>query len=91
MDLLNVVKSTKAAEIIPQSSTNMASLNSDAVFTAIKERVAADPAKAKSVNGVFHYKITKDGKVAKEWSKFNFNHFLIKSPKVEHVLAERTV
>jgi hypothetical protein len=47
-------------------------LQSDAVFTAIKERVNADPAKAKSVNGVFLYKITKDGKVAKEWSKLNF-------------------
>lgn len=44
-------------------------LQSDAVFEAIKERVNADKAKAKAVNGVFLYKITKDGKVAKEWSK----------------------
>lgn len=47
----------------------MVALSSDAVFAAIKEKVAADPAKAKSVNGVFLYKITKDGKIAKEWSK----------------------
>ena len=47
----------------------MVALSSDAIFAAIKEKVAADPAKAKSVNGVFLYKITKDGKVAKEWSK----------------------
>lgn len=71
MDLFNVVKSTKATATIPQSSSNMAALNSDAIFLAIKDKVAADPAKAKSVNGVFLYKITKDGKVAKEWSKLN--------------------
>lgn len=71
VDLLNVIKSTSSAsENIPQSSSvgNMA-LQSDAVFEAIKERVNADKAKAKAVNGVFLYKITKDGKVAKEWSK----------------------
>jgi len=68
VDLLNVIKST--SENIPQSvSTKMAELQTDAIFQAIKDRVAADPAKAKSVNGVFLYKITKDGKVAKEWSK----------------------
>lgn len=66
---MNVVKSTKATETIPQASSNMATLNSDAIFQAIQERVKADPAKAKSVNGVFLYKITKDGKVVKEWSK----------------------
>ena len=49
----------------------MAELQTDAIFQAIKDRVAADPAKAKSVNGVFLYKITKDGKVAKEWSKYS--------------------
>lgn len=71
MDLLSVVKSTKAPESVStQSSTNMAALNSDAIFTAIADRVKADPAKAKSVNAVFLYKITKDGKVVKEWSKF---------------------
>lgn len=70
MDLFNVVKSTKAVVDIPQS-TNMVALNSDAIFQGIKERVAADPAKAKSVNGVFVYKITKDGKVVKEWSKLD--------------------
>jgi hypothetical protein len=45
-------------------------LQSDAVFEAIKDRVNADKAKAKTVNGVFLYKITKDGKVAKEWSEY---------------------
>ena len=47
----------------------MSDLQSDAIFGAIRDRVAADPAKAKTVNGVFAYKITKDGAVKKEWSK----------------------
>lgn len=47
-------------------------LQSDAVFEAIKERVSADKAKAKAVNGVFLYKITVDGKIVKEWSKYQF-------------------
>lgn len=72
MDLFNVVKSTKSIPTVTKSSTNMASLNSDAIFAAIKEKVDADPAKAKAVNGVFLYKITKDGKVVKEWSKLSF-------------------
>lgn len=50
----------------------MSDLQSDAIFGAIKDRVAADPAKAKTVNGVFVYKITKDGTVKKEWSKISF-------------------
>lgn len=45
-------------------------LSSDAVFQKISDGIKANEAKAKSVNGVFLYKITKDGKVAKEWSKF---------------------
>lgn len=44
-------------------------MDSDAVFGKIKDRVAAEPEKAKSINAVFVYKITKDGKVVKEWSK----------------------
>lgn len=72
MDLFNVIKSTSASESIPQSSSGKMALESDAVFQAIKERVNEDKAKAKAVNGVFLYKITKDGKVAKEWSKFAF-------------------
>lgn len=69
MDLLNVIKSTSATESIPQSSSSNMTLQSDAIFEAIKERVNADKAKAKSVNGIFCYKITLDGKVVKEWSE----------------------
>lgn len=75
MDLLKVVKSTKAPSQatanIPTSAANMVALNSDAIFDMIKEKVKAEPAKAKAVNAVFHYKITKNGDIAKEWSKLN--------------------
>lgn len=45
------------------------SLQSDAVFQKIIDGLKDNAAKAKAINGVFLYKITKDGKVAKEWSK----------------------
>lgn len=47
-----------------------AELQSDAIFEFIIDKVKADPKKAKSVNGVFLYNITKGGKQAKQWSKF---------------------
>lgn len=46
------------------------SLASDAIFQRITERVAEDLAKAKAINAIFVYKITQNGKVAKEWSKY---------------------
>lgn len=46
------------------------SLQSDAVFQKIIDGVKENQAKAKAINGVFLYKITKDGKVAKEWSEY---------------------
>lgn len=56
---------------VNQTSNDM-SLQSDAIFEAIKERVAADQPKAKAINAIFLYKITKNGTVAKDWSEFNF-------------------
>lgn len=47
-----------------------AELQSDAIFEYIIDRVKADPRKAKAVNGVFLYNITKDGKQVKQWSKY---------------------
>ncbi|XP_037936139.1 peroxisomal multifunctional enzyme type 2 [Teleopsis dalmanni] len=43
-------------------------LPSDAIFQKIIDGVKDNEAKAKAVNGVFLYKITKDGKVVKEWT-----------------------
>jgi (3R)-3-hydroxyacyl-CoA dehydrogenase / 3a,7a,12a-trihydroxy-5b-cholest-24-enoyl-CoA hydratase / enoyl-CoA hydratase 2 len=48
--------------------TSAGSLKSDAVFEGIRDRVADNPDKAKSVNGIFLYKITLNGKVTKEWT-----------------------
>lgn len=50
-------------------TSNGVALVSDAVFEQIKERVDADKARAKSINAIFAYKITKNGKVVKDWSK----------------------
>lgn len=44
-------------------------LLSDAVFEMIQSRVKEQPEKAKSVNSVFLFNITKDGKQVKQWSK----------------------
>ena len=54
---------------IPKNIQVDMALQSDAIFTFIQDRVKEDPAKAKSVGGVFVYNITKDGKQAKQWSK----------------------
>lgn len=54
---------------INRTSNNMA-LQSDAVFDAIRDRVAADQATAKKINAIFLYKITKNGTVAKDWSEY---------------------
>lgn len=59
----------RVADIKQNPTSGTMSLTSDAVFAGIGDRVKAEPAKAKSVNAVFVYKITDGGKVAKEWSK----------------------
>ena len=43
-------------------------LASDAVFQMIIDGLKDNEAKAKAINAVYLYKITKDGKVAKEWT-----------------------
>ncbi|XP_018324314.1 peroxisomal multifunctional enzyme type 2 isoform X2 [Agrilus planipennis] len=43
-------------------------LQSDAIFEFIIDRVKNDPAKAKAINAVFLYNITKDGKQVKQWT-----------------------
>jgi len=55
------------------TTTTTMSLQSDAVFQKIIDGLKENEAKAKAVNGVFLYKITKDGKVAKEWSKYQLS------------------
>lgn len=50
-------------------------LESDAIFEYIDEQLKLDPSKGKAVNGVFLYVITKNGKQAKQWSKYMLSHF----------------
>lgn len=49
-------------------NVSASNLKSDAIFEAICDRVKKEPAKAKAVNAVFLYNITKDGKQVKQWS-----------------------
>lgn len=62
-------------KMVVGTNLTSATLSSDAVFAGIKDRIAADPAKAKSVNAIFSYKITNNGQVAKEWSKCDEKQF----------------
>jgi len=48
--------------------TSAVKLNSDAIFQGIQDKIDANLAKAKQVNGVFLYKILDSGKVVKEWT-----------------------
>lgn len=50
------------------NKTSGEKLQSDAIFENIQTKIDENPAKAKAVNGVFLYKIMKDGKVVKEWT-----------------------
>lgn len=63
---LKAIKKSKAAE---QQSSSL-ELKSDIIFKTIGERMNENIEKAKSINGVFLYNITKNGRVEKKWSKF---------------------
>lgn len=65
MDLKSVVE----VDSLALNNTSAMALQSDAIFEFIISKVNEDPAKAKAVNGIFLYIITKDGKQAKQWSK----------------------
>ena len=53
---------------IMQNKLATSELKSDAVFDYISEQVKVQPDKAKSVNAIFLFKITKNGDVVKEWT-----------------------
>lgn len=76
------VKKSKTAQATAVSSSiaSGVELKSDAIFKIINERMNEDVEKAKSVNGVFLYNITKDGQITKKWSKFS------KSSKIYNIL-----
>lgn len=70
------LKAVRSTKIIPSKKTeslNSATspdLKSDIIFKTIAERINENIEKAKSINGVFLYNITKAGQIAKKWSKF---------------------
>lgn len=73
------LKAVKKSNTSSQPATGMDSssaLKSDVVFKTIAERMTENVEKAKSVNGIFQWNITKNGKIAKTWSKFSdFSRF----------------
>lgn len=71
VDLKEVKKSKTAAAQSASAPTSLPSvdLKSDVVFRTIDERMRENVDKAKSINGIFLYNITKNGQVAKQWSK----------------------
>lgn len=66
VDLKGVKKSSTTTATV--SSTSSVTLKSDAVFKAISERISENIEKAKAVNGIFLYNITKDGQIVKKWT-----------------------
>lgn len=72
---LKEVKKTKPVSSAPVSNSSSDELKSDAIFKIINERMHENVEKAKSVNGIFLYNITKDGNIAKKWSKFDNIYF----------------
>ncbi|VEN53333.1 unnamed protein product [Callosobruchus maculatus] len=58
----------KSVSVNMPNKPSSPSLRSDAIFEFIIDEVKKNPQKAKSIGGVFLYKITKDKKEAKQWS-----------------------
>lgn len=71
VDLKEVRKSKSTATKPAVSATTPSiTLKTDVIFKVIGERIGENVEKAKAVNGIFLYNITKDGQIAKKWSKF---------------------
>lgn len=69
VDLKTVVTTQSVtSSSAPATQSSGPILKSDAVFAKIKEEVKKNPSKAKSVNGVFLYNITENGKTVKQWT-----------------------
>ncbi|XP_059060804.1 peroxisomal multifunctional enzyme type 2 isoform X2 [Achroia grisella] len=63
VDLKNVVTGN-----VTSSPVSASELKSDGLFARMKDELAKNPAKGKSVNGVFLYNVTDSGKVVKKWT-----------------------
>jgi len=78
-------------KMIKLNLTSGEALQSDAVFGRIKDGVAENPEKAKSVNAIFLYKITQNGKVVKEWTLDLKNCKVYEGPSTDKVDTTLTV
>lgn len=55
--------------VVAQPVAAEVKLKSEEVFNGMEERIKTNPEKATSINGVFLWNITKNGKVEGQWSK----------------------
>lgn len=69
VDFKNIVsQGASSSAAAPASAPSGAALKSDGLFHKIKEEVGKNKELAKSINGVFLYNITENGKTAKTWT-----------------------
>lgn len=76
VDLKNVIAPEKKTSSNTTNSSSV-SLQSDALFVKINDRIKEDLARAKQINGIFLYNITKDGKTAKQWGSYLHNFLIL--------------
>lgn len=72
---------------VNKNNVAAATLKTDGVFEQIGQMIKDNPDEAKKVNAVFAYKITNDGKIVSEWSKY-FNTYF-ENYRVQRRLEER--
>ncbi|XP_038210998.1 peroxisomal multifunctional enzyme type 2 [Zerene cesonia] len=65
VDMKSVVQ---AGPVAAQSTQSSEALKSDSIFLKVQEEIKANPDKAKSVGAIFLYKITRNGKLVKQWT-----------------------
>jgi len=72
------------------NKTAVKKLQSDVLFSSIQEKIDSNPDKAKSVNGVFLYRILEGGNVIKEWT-LDLKNGLIHEGKPEKIKIDTTL
>uniref|UniRef100_A0A6M2DT55 Peroxisomal multifunctional enzyme type 2 n=1 Tax=Xenopsylla cheopis TaxID=163159 RepID=A0A6M2DT55_XENCH len=86
-----IISSSKPQNQEPASKTSAGSLKTDAIFQKIKEGVDEHPDLAKSVNGVFLYNITTNGKTAKQWTVDLKNLKVYEGPAAKSIKVDTTL
>lgn len=60
----------KQVSPVTANRVSASGLKSDGLFAKIIEEVNKNQAMAKSINGIFLYNITENGKTVKQWSEY---------------------